>query len=332
MSSNSWFKTVRNPVTGGLQVKDTRDANPYPPFLGQMPKRYRSGATRRRRGTGGGSGGKRSKNTYGGRPYVGTRYYAGGGNGLRTGGMIGAEVKFLDMGNSQVLPTAGSTVNSEVSPTQSIYNGSSSDAAFGHLTPIPQGNGPHDRNGRACVLKRITIRGLLQVPAFKIAADTQPANHTVRVMLVKDTQTNQSTGTGNVVTAGVLAPGVPNAPIVGLHRDLEHQKRFHILYDRTFVLKPSGTAYLDSGNSATNCPALSIPFTIDKAMRLPLTFKGGVLGVVTDEPKEVTNNKLETNSLHLYAWTSTSAVSGSITHDADDRVYIKYSCRIRWVG
>lgn len=276
----------------------------------------------------GSSGGK--KNTYGGKAYTSKRYYAGGGNGLRTGGLIGQEVKFLDLAAAHTLPIAGSTVLSNCSPLQSNYNGAPSDTAFGHLTPIPMGSGPNDRNGRACVLKRITIKALLQVPQQKMAANTLAKTHVVRVMMVKDTQTNNSSAITDIRAGGILLASPTDGPTVCSFRDLESQSRFKVLYDRTFIMR-SNVIGLDASNSATNAPGITVPFTIDKSFRLPLLFKTGVLSA-SDQPTDVTTGLMETNSISLFAFESQDADAGTIAHDAEDRVTIRYSARIRWVG
>lgn len=203
---------------------------------------------------------------------------------IRTGGFTGIESKFVDL---TLAPTAivTSNVGAELDPV-----GTDS------LSAIAQGDGESERNGRACTVTRLTIRGEVDVAAVGILS---PAR-LIRIAIVQDTQTNGAQfNSEDVYTAA--------GQFHDSFRNLQFSKRFRVLKDVLITLRPT----IGAGDGAANdTGAFTHPFKFDIPLKMQVIHSGStnVIANVTD------------NSLHLMAIAS----SGTAT--------LNYNCRIRFVG
>lgn len=270
-----------------------------------------------------GSGSKRSRNSYGGRSFSASQYRGGGGSGARTGGFVGQEVKFLDMARVPTLITRDAYTNTQMDPTD--VEGAT--YACGTLNPVHTGSTPFTRVGRNLVLKRITIKGILYRQGCEVLGDKTLVGHTVRMLLVQDTQTNNALLDADVTAAGILRANAQTASgVASAFIDLEHQRRFKILVDKTFTLNPASLLTASTA-TATNACGANRSFCIDKKLNIPVTYTGH------GESQANTNNAdISDNSLHLYMMDEAGEVTAQTGVASEDRIGVSYQARLRWVG
>ncbi len=99
-----------------------------------------------------------------------------------------------------------------------------------NLCIVPEGNGESARIGRKMTIKKIHVKGSIELFA---ASTFTTSSDTVICMLVQDTQTNG---------AAFVATDLIDTDIFKSFRNLANSKRFNVLYSRTFALKVSGGA------------------------------------------------------------------------------------------
>lgn len=208
---------------------------------------------------------------------------------VRTAGYLGIETKFWDKTYSAAVATT--TAGAEADPA----------ANSSCLNSISQGDGESNRDGRRCVLKKLILRGMLTLGPTADQADGISAR-VVRVLVVLDKQTNGVQLNSEDVLAD--SAGVDVLSMV----NLQHSRRFRILWDRTFVLQPA-TAQTDGANTASIAHEGKY-FSIVKNLNIPVTFDG-----TTDDIANITDN-----SLHVIA----IANGGAPT--------LAYQSRVRFVG
>lgn len=196
----------------------------------------------------------------------------------------------------------------------SVINGAivnSVDASGGVLDPTElclnapsQGDGPSNRDGRKIVMKSIQINGVLQMASNATQLDFLG---TTMVALVLDTQTNGAQCQSDDVflnSTGAIAGSVTAL------RELLHGKRFRVL--KKWILEPRTPA---SGYDGTN-PGVggsSQHFGCYLKVDIPVMFGSGTTSTV---------NNIVDNSLHMIAFSDTSAATETLN----------YQARIRFLG
>lgn len=208
---------------------------------------------------------------------------------MRIGGFLGMELKFIDSGRTNLALTSSWQ---RIDP--------STPAGLNSLTPIAEGTGESDRDGRKCLIKAMYIHG--QVSWDEITTMDQPG--AVRLALVLDTQTN-----GAALTAADVYTNQAGQQINSF-RDLQNTSRFKVL--KEIWITPPGVAGNSEGNG-TNMTGggAYLPFV----MHCPLNLKqhwSGTTGAVSN---------IVDHSLHLLA-----LYGGTRT------CQIQYSARARFLG
>lgn len=199
----------------------------------------------------------------------------------RSGGLLGIEKKFIDTGiNSQVQSPADWAIMDPLTLHQ--------------ISPIAQGDGANERDGRKCTLVSLHVKG-------RVFSNTKIGSR-VRVVFFIDTQTNGA----QVHHSGTVFQPPTSLKETDSFRNLEWTQRFKVLYDKTFELNPS--PYWDGAQAVTSAPVHT--FEINKKLNIVQNYKdaGGGVESVTD------------NSIHCMA-----------VADAEG-VWLGYSSRVRFVG
>lgn len=220
---------------------------------------------------------------------------------VRTGGLLGLEVKYLDMAlvnYSPTSPTDGS--GAEADPTGT--------GCTGCLSAPAQGDTASSRDGFKIVAKSIQVEGVLSAAAQtdQTVADRSSSWY---IALVLDTQTNGAQLNSEDVFVNVTGVGLASiAPL----RNMSYTERFKVLKVKRLRAPPLAISY-DGTNLEQQ--GFAIPFKMFVNLgALPIKFTAGsttanVSGVVD-------------NSIHLIVYASDTALNP----------LINYNARLRFVG
>lgn len=203
----------------------------------------------------------------------------------RTGGYSNIETKFVDY-------------NVALSGVSNIISGAKHDPAVNCLNAIAQGDGESDRDGRKATIKSLHIKGTVT------AAEADKFGTKVRVIIVKDTQTN------GVQLSPIDVLQVPPGQInqIDAFRNLQYTSRFKVYYDKTFVLNPVPYWNTLGAVAVGNEPRRD--FTVNLTnLNCNVIFDGTTADVST----------ITDNSFHLLAYTDQGAA-------------VTYNSRCRFVG
>lgn len=209
----------------------------------------------------------------------------------RVGGYLGIESKFVDQtfSASVVLTQAGA----EMDPP-----GAGAQTTPGCISGVAQGDGESNRDGRKCVLTSVHVKGNVTIDASSGSSLNNGA--VVRVLLVQDKQTNGVQLNSEDVL--LSATHVEYA-----YRNLQHARRFNVLWDRTFDLNKTAGA---GDGTADDSPAWQRSFTINKKFKIPVLHDGTTANITS----------ITDNSLHVLAFASTGATT------------LNYESRVRFQG
>lgn len=199
---------------------------------------------------------------------------------LRTGGYVGKELKFVDY-----------AFNGSVSNTWAPLNPS----GVGCLNAVAQGAGESERIGRKITNHSLHIRGVISMPPTTALA------RTVRIIIVKDTQTNGA----QLSASSVIAPSGVSKNYLGW-RNLEHVSRFQVLMDNLFVIQPDIAS--DGTDLHGNSPMRNFNLNVKCAGTTLFDDPTAQVSSITD------------NSYHIIACASAGGVS------------LEYNCRFRYMG
>ncbi len=167
---------------------------------------------------------------------------------VRTGGYMGLEMKFADIETDQ----------DAFATTWAAMEDATNDSVSG----VAQGDGESQRDGRKYWIHSIHIR--CTVEATAIEAQTAPlADLKGRICLVWDTQTNGA----QLVATDVFDGGLTDDTLA--FRNLQHVKRFRILWDKKFRLVRNNVAQGGIDLFATNRAVTSI-MVYDKNFAKPI--------------------------------------------------------------
>lgn len=214
----------------------------------------------------------------------------------RTGGYLGIEKKFYD----QKLINAALTAPTDAS------GGEHNPSATLTLNSVDQGDGESQRDGRQMVMKSITVKGTILVPAQTGQTALDLAT-TVFIALVQDTQTNGALLNSEEVFKN---PGANAQTATLVFKNLQKIKRFKVLKQILLTLpQPESTwdgTDLDVGG-------YQIPWSMFKSLpNVKVNFSG------TTE----TIANIVDNSLHIIAWCSNTSTAPALN----------YHSRLRFMG
>lgn len=167
--------------------------------------------------------------------------------------------------------------------------------------PVPkQGNGYADRDGRKIVVKKITIRGVIQwLPENAITAGQQNGP-IVRLVVVKDTKTNGAEMSAeNCIGPGIGSDGAASktadAQIMSLSNPIGWG-RYQILKDKMYTI-PNANMFHDGTDAGRVGMTTPFKFTINTNTEINFNDTTGSVAAIVD------------NSFHLLAASSVTAGS-----------------------
>lgn len=222
----------------------------------------------------------------------------------RTGGYMGAEIKFLD----------NALNGSIISNLPNLSDGLQDPANIDCLNAPDQGSGPQNREGRKIFMKSIHISGsVIFVPQFDNTV--VPTIPDVYLALVLDTQTNKTQmSSGDCFTN----PGGTSDTITCPFRDLEYTSRFKVL--KKWHMRGPDLDLDVTGATTHETIGKVCHFEMHRKLyNIPVTFVGNAV------PNTVGN--IMDNSLHLVAFCNGAT-------DGDDQtaiqVNLSYNARLRF--
>lgn len=192
----------------------------------------------------------------------------------RTGGYVGLELKFLD--TSRVKDLANT-----IAGATALCDPITADC----LNAVALGTGESKRQGRRIWMDTLEINGSLVLASQEFI---NGASNTVRIIVVKDTQTNEAQMAGGdyLVNQALTQSEEFN---VTTFPNLQWKDRFVTLYDKTMQMNCQAVGIIpDAG------VGLVKNFHIKVNVKCPVTYdtdgEGGTIDTITD------------NSLHIMVW------------------------------
>jgi len=222
---------------------------------------------------------------------------------VRTGGLLGIEVKYLDAprtGLALVAPT--DATGGEVPPSSVVT---------GCLSAPAQGSGPTNREGKKIMIKSIFVNGVITTPAAEGVTNARNIP-SVYIALVLDTQTNGVTiNSEDVFINQVAATGAAT----NVQRNMSFVSRFKVLktWKYTCPQLPIANA-VDINNFAYQ--GTNMPFELSKK------FKDGIPVNFTTASTTADVANVIDNSLHIIAFTNYTEMAPTIA----------FNSRMRFVG
>lgn len=216
----------------------------------------------------------------------------------RTAGFLGLERKFYDTAVAiQAIPSPTDCSGGEFDPS-----------ATSMISTPAQGDSEQQRDGKRIVIKSVQIEGAIFQP--KTTAQTSvDGDNQVFVALVLDMQTNGAQLNSEDVYKNLSGTAaLAHRPT----RNLLFASRFRVLKEWNLCLKPSVAAN-NAGATTVSQGAAREDFTCFIPMDLNVNFNAGTSASIA--------NVID-NSLHIIAFTSSTAAAPTIS----------YNARIRFMG
>lgn len=219
----------------------------------------------------------------------------------RSGGFLGLEFKFYDTYHSANI--AASAHPADHNP-----------AAVDCLSAMAQGDGPSERDGNRCILKKIDIVGKVQLPpsAGESLVGTDLNESNIYMALVLDTQSNGAHPNGSDIWKNFS--GSLNQFQDLCMRNLEQAGRFRVLWKKVIVLKPD-TFTADYNAPLPDLwtyPGVSRHFACHLKLDIPVQFKSSSAGIAS----------VSDNSLHFFCGSDSQQLAP----------HLRYTSRVRFVG
>jgi len=217
---------------------------------------------------------------------------------VRTGGLLGVEVKFHD----SALVGQGLTAPADCS------GGEADPAVILCLNGVPQGDTAITRDGQKIAMKSIEIEGIIACPAQTNQTAAEYAPH-IFIALVLDTQTNAA----QLNSEDVFSNSGANAILATFPlRNFNYTERFKVLKRWCFKMPVPAITYDGTNIEQSGVQAKFKCFKNLKGLvtKFTNTATTGVIGTVMD------------NSLHLIAYCNDTGMAPSIS----------YNSRLRFVG
>ncbi len=204
----------------------------------------------------------------------------------RTGGFIGNELKFYDSYRASI-SVAGTVAGSEVDPATELC-----------LNSMVQDDSENERQGRMCYFTSLEIRGWVLFAATAGGSAPSVPGY-VRILVVKDTQTNKAQFNAEDVLAE------PDATVGSeALRNLEHLQRFRILKD--FTVKQS--IYSGVGTAAdSDWTGQQVPWKCNLKLKLK-TLYTGTAGTVAN----ILDNSIHVMAIHQGSTSPTMAYQARV--------------------
>ncbi len=218
-----------------------------------MSKRKRGSAQvypARRTGRGAYGKGYRKYRRYGGKGFTRNVGYYG-----RYNANPGRELKFFD----------GTRAIASATEAGVIYDDS--------LNHIVQGVAEQQRIGRKVTITKLSMRGLVKLPA---QANGDDAFNRIRIIIYQDKQTNGATA---------AVTDLLDTADIDSFRNLENSGRFNFFYDKTITFMPPN-AYFDSVAAQRRVNEIGKNWRFNKDCNIPVIFNS-TTGAITEMP---TNN------------------------------------------
>lgn len=206
---------------------------------------------------------------------------------LREGGFLGIETKFLDL-------SYGGGISASI-------DGSECDPAVSSLNGVVQGDGESQRDGNRYIIKRVTVKGYLELSSGVLDEAALRGPLFTFVALVLDTQTNGAQFNAEDVFVGAN----PHLPF----RNQQFLSRFKVLASHTLVQNIAGVSGAGD-DSTTDSSYEGALFSFDELLDLKVQCTGSTGGV----------SDLADNSLHVVC----------ICNDTIN--FVKYNSRILFQG
>jgi len=220
---------------------------------------------------------------------------------MRTGGLLGIETKYLDLGINNALVATTDATGGECQPDS---------GSTGCLTAPAQGDGSQNRDGKKIVVKSILVTGTISsvVQTAQNSADVVPE---VYLALVQDTQTNGVTINSEDVFTNVA--GIALTATVPF-RNMSNVSRFRVLKTvKKKLVMPSMTADAGTGTIVQSGQA-SCSIALSWTGLMPVNF------TTASTTADVAN--VVDNSVHLIAYCNSTTLAPAFAG----------ACRIRFVG
>ncbi len=209
----------------------------------------------------------------------------------RSGGFMGLEMKFVDF------EVAADNFASAWSTMQ--------DGTIKCISGVAQGDGESNRDGRKYLIHSIHVKARIEVPVTE--SQTGPQQDLLgRICIVWDTQTNGAELTATEVMLG----GKTDDELA--FRNLQHTKRFRVLWDRTWKVIRRNV-----NEGAINL--FATPLTVSTIMTFNRRFKTPI--AVTTSGTGNTIAAITDNSLHMIG----VSMSGPTAK-------LHFQCRMRFTG
>lgn len=218
---------------------------------------------------------------------------------LRTGGLMGVETKFFDTGiGLTAISNAAAFTGAEMDPAAQLC-----------LNAVAQNDTASGRDGNKINMKGISIRGVVQWPAW--TDNSGPVMGDVFIALVLDTQTNGAQAQSEEVFTN---PGAVISLVTSPFREMSQVTRFRVLKEKR-LLAPTGLVVWNDTGSQKEQLGYCKHFEMYVSLKSLLTNYKGTTSVIAS---------LADNSLHLIAVTNQAQALGTPS--------LGYNSRLRFVG
>lgn len=227
-----------------------------------------------------------------------TRFRTYAALNARTGGLLGIEKKFLDIGRTTLALTAPTdATGGMVAPTS---------GCTGCYSAPAQGDGPTQRDGNKVVIVECNMDGLITVPVQinQTAADEACI---VFIAMVQDMQTNGAAFTSDQVFTN---PSAASSTACNLFRNMSFTSRFKILKMKKFRLQVPSLTF-DGTNIEQS--GFHTPFKMKWKGKMPVTF---TTASTTADIANVTDN-----SIQVVAFCSNTGLAPFIIFNTRTRFY-----------
>jgi len=214
-----------------------------------------------------------------------------------TAGFLGLEKKFYD---TYLTATA---LAASVDATGGMIDPS----ATSMISTPAQGDTEQSRDGKRIVIKSCQVNGFVYTGELELQAGP-PASTKVLVALVLDTQSNAAQCTSDLIFKNSTASATG---AVSPLRNLLYAARFKVLKSEVLDLDTLTTSHVVA--DAFAMPGKGVAFNWYLPMELPVNFNAGTTSTIA--------NVID-NSLHMVAYTTSTALAPKIT----------YNARIRFMG
>lgn len=210
------------------------------------------------------------------------------------GAAVTSETKVFDCDRTATAIAAVTTTwvaGTILDPGTTINLGSAAVATPACLfAPIP-GSNLNNRVGRKCFVKKIKVKGSINMPAQ--ATGGGDAGNVVRVVLVQDTQTNAAQMTGAQLFQDATAANTT----INTFQNPNHFGRFRVLKDKEFSFNPLAITTVNTTDVVQAGIEKNFKFTVVFKKPVEVKFNATIAGTVGD---------IIDNSFHIIAGTDLS--------------------------